>query len=149
MSVHSTCLQEPIRALRDDQDNSPTPGKGHADPSKEPDLDAGHGRTALVCKVCRSRITRRDLGMEVNGSHCHVFFNPHGDVFELGCFASAKNILPTGQRTSEFTWFPGFEWQVVACTGCVTQLGWRYTGPKGGFFGLILNQLAEERGISG
>lgn len=110
------------------------------------DDDVEHGRRKLVCKFCRSVITRPDLGMEIDGKHHHVFFNPHGYVFELGCFASAKNIVPTGPKTDEFTWFPGYAWQVVACAGCQAQLGWRYTGNHGGFYGLILKALVEEQG---
>jgi len=101
-------------------------------------------RRALVCRACRTAITRPDLAMEVNGGHRHVFFNPHGLVFELGCFASARNVLPRGPKTDEFTWFPGYAWQVVTCTGCASQLGWRYTSAGGGFFGLILAALIEE-----
>lgn len=125
---------------------------GDSDPGRtdEPDLlpenDTGHGGRKLVCKMCRSVITRRDLGMAVNGSHTHVFFNPYGMVFELGCFASAKNVVPAGTKSDEFTWFPGYSWQVVACTGCASQLGWRYTGSDGGFYGLILTALVEEEG---
>ena len=139
----ATCKQ-PAQALRDEQDSGQKPAKGHMDPAKRSEPDAGGRGPILICRACRSRITRRDLGMEVNGSHRHVFFNPHGDVFELGCFASAKNLVPTGPKTDEFTWFPGYVWQVVACTGCSTQLGWRYTGKGGGFFGLILTALAED-----
>jgi len=117
-----------------------------ASPVKSPETDTGHGGRKLVCKTCRSIITRPDLGMEVDGRHEHVFFNPDGYVFELGCFASAKNVVPTGPKTDAFTWFPGYAWQVVACTGCSTQLGWRYTGNHGGFFGLILKMLMEEEG---
>ena len=140
--MNAKCKVKPVRALKDDQ------GRESADGSVEvldrPEPMEGETGGVLVCRACRSRITRRDLGMEVDGSHRHVFFNSAGLVFELGCFASAKNVLPTGPRTDEFTWFPGFEWQAVACTGCVTQLGWRYTGPQGGFFGLILSALMEE-----
>lgn len=112
----------------------------------ETDDERDHGRSKLVCKTCRSVITRPDLGMEVDGRFRHVFFNPHGYVFELGCFASAKNVTPTGPKTDEFTWFPGFAWQVVACNHCQAQLGWRYTGDTGGFYGLILTALVEEEG---
>ena len=141
--MSATCKHR-LRALRDGQDAKKPAAKGRVGTGRQPDPDeSGHG-SVLVCRFCRSKITRRDLGMEVNGSHRHVFFNPHGQVFELGCFASAKNVLPTGPKTDAFTWFPGFVWQVVACTGCLAQLGWRYTGGSSGFFGLILTALAEE-----
>ncbi|WP_264981094.1 cereblon family protein [Pseudodesulfovibrio portus] len=140
----SAMCKHRLRALRNGQDTNKPATTGRVDTGKQPDLDEGGHGSVLVCRFCRSRITRRDLAMEINGSHRHVFFNPHGQVFELGCFASAKNVLPTGPRTDEFTWFPGFVWQAVACTGCLAQLGWRYTGEGGGFFGLILTALAEE-----
>lgn len=123
-----------------------SPGSGSVAPDMSSETDTGHGGRVLVCKLCRSVITRRELAMEVDGRHHHVFFNPHGYVFELGCFASAKNVVPAGPKTDEFTWFPGYAWQVVGCTGCATQLGWRYTGDSGGFYGLIVNTLIEEEG---
>lgn len=121
-------------------------GAGDTVVDKKPESDTGHGGRKLVCKVCRSVITRHDLAMEVDGKHRHVFFNPHGYVFELGCFASARNVAAAGPRTDEFTWFPGYAWQVVACADCATQLGWRYTGKDGGFYGLITSALIEEEG---
>jgi len=122
------------------------PEKGEDEPELFPEQTTGHGNRKLVCKLCRSVITRRELGMEVNGKHEHVFFNPYGMVFELGCFASAKNVVPVGPKSEEFTWFPDFAWQVVGCAGCATQLGWRYTGKGGGFYGLIMHALVEEEG---
>ncbi|MBG0791652.1 MAG: hypothetical protein H0S80_14265 [Desulfovibrionaceae bacterium] len=136
--------KRPTRALRDGHEPAKTPDSGRADPDGHPEPDAGGRGPVLVCRVCRSTITRRDLAMEVNNSHRHVFFNPHGEVFELGCFASAKNVIPTGPKTDAFTWFPGHAWQAVACSGCATHLGWRFTGQGSGFFGLILAALAED-----
>ncbi|MEF2231620.1 MAG: cereblon family protein [Pseudodesulfovibrio sp.] len=127
-------------------------GNGFDRPSGRPEGGArseaaeSGDRRELVCRECRMPITRPDLAMEINGSHRHVFFNPHGLVFELGCFASARNVLTHGARTDAFTWFPGYEWQVATCTGCSAQLGWRYTSPDGGFFGLIAAALAEDDG---
>lgn len=135
--------RNPERALRGEPDREPpTPDAPGQDARPEPvEMETGG---VLVCRACRSRITRRDLAMTVNGRHRHVFFNPSGLVFELGCFASAGNLTPTGPETGEFTWFPGHRWQVVLCTGCSTQLGWHFTGAEGGFFGLILKALMEE-----
>lgn len=147
--MNAKCKVRPVRGLRDEPDKDTPDGEAEATIEVLDRPEPGEGETGgvLVCRACRARITRRDLAMEVDGSHRHVFFNPAGLVFELGCFASAKNVLPTGPRTDEFTWFPGFEWQAVACASCVSQLGWRYTGPKGGFYGLILTALMEEPGI--
>ena len=131
--------------LRDIPDDGSRPLGGRSTPEENPETGTSEGGRVLLCKTCRSKITRRDLGMKIDGKHRHVFFNPHGYVFELGCFASAKNVIPTGPKTDEFTWFPGFTWQVIGCTGCSTQIGWRYTSDtQGGFFGLILVNLVEE-----
>lgn len=132
------------RALREDGRETGATVKGRAEPAVRPDPSKGGPGTALVCRLCRARITRRDLAMEVNGGHRHVFFNPYGRVFEIGCFASARNVQPAGPKSGEFTWFPGFDWQAVACTGCNAHLGWRYTGGESGFFGLVLAALIEE-----
>lgn len=135
----------PLPLTLREKTDGPGPHNNAPDPNTEPEASVGGSRRALVCKTCRTRITRHDLAMEINGKHHHVFFNPQGYVFELGCFASAKNIIPTGPRTDEFTWFPGYAWQVVACAGCNAQLGWRYTSSTtGGFFGLILTALIDE-----
>jgi hypothetical protein len=114
-------------------------------PAGDTESDTGHGRgrQVLVCRACRTTITRPELGVEINGSHSHVFFNPHGLVFELGCFATAVNLRTAGPRTDEFTWFAGYHWQAVLCAGCSTLLGWRYSGWGGGFFGLIRTALDE------
>lgn len=140
--------KKPVRALRGEPDRETPPPGGPESPDERPgeSAEAVEAETGgvLVCRACRSRITRRDFAMEVNGSHRHVFFNPYGLVFELGCFASAKNLLPAGPETDEFTWFPGHRWQAVQCAGCSSHLGWRYVGDEGGFFGLVLKALMEE-----
>jgi len=137
-------LDEPVRALLRDPDGGDPPSDGGSRPDGQPESTVGDSGRALICKACRTKITRRDLAMEIEGKHEHVFFNPHGYVFELGCFASAKNIVIAGPKTDEFTWFPGYSWEVIACAGCGIQLGWRYTSHSGGFFGLILPNLMEE-----
>ena len=132
------------RALKQGGGNGFDRKAGRTEGEPRPDPVEDEERRELLCRGCRSPITRRDLAMEISGSHRHVFFNPHGLVFELGCFASAKNVIPQGPRTDEFTWFPGYEWQVVTCSGCSGQLGWRYTSADGGFFGLIVAALTED-----
>ncbi|ADU61082.1 MAG: hypothetical protein KUA35_11130 [Pseudodesulfovibrio sp.] len=119
------------------------PNQATPDNAPDPGSNPGTARPVLVCRTCRTMVTRPELSVEVDGSHRHVFFNPHGLVFDLGCFASARNVLPTGPKTDEFTWFAGYAWQAVVCAGCAGLLGWRYTGQGHAFFGLILPALIE------
>ncbi|WP_081602931.1 cereblon family protein [Desulfocurvibacter africanus] len=99
----------------------------------------------LLCKTCLHRVTAENARTEVQGKHVHVFCNPYGLVFEIGCFGAAPGCAPLGLPSLEFTWFPGYEWQVGVCRGCRAHLGWRYIAVHGGeFYGLILANLVGE-----
>ena len=99
----------------------------------------------LACAACRTPITRKRYRIARAGQHTHVFFNPHGLIFEIGCFSSAGGCCQTGEPSSEFTWFPGYAWQITLCTACGLHLGWRFNSPDGdGFYGFILGCLLEQ-----
>jgi hypothetical protein len=87
-------------------------------------------------------ITAPSWRVAVDGSHRHVFANPHGHVFEIGCFAAAPGCAAVGSPTSDFSWFPGTLWQIAVCVACGLHLGWRYIQSDGvTFYGLILDRL--------
>lgn len=96
---------------------------------------------SLACKTCGIVITSQEHGIEVGGSHRHTFINPGGIVFRIGCFSMASGCYITGESTGEYTWFPGYVWCYVICSGCFSHLGWHYSTGDGGFFGLILDRL--------
>jgi hypothetical protein len=95
----------------------------------------------ILCKTCSNFITSDADSISVNGSHDHTFVNPMGLRFHIGCFSNAGGCRIMGVPTAEYTWFPGFTWCYVVCSGCLTHLGWRYQSGGGAFFGLILDQL--------
>lgn len=97
----------------------------------------------ILCKVCHYPITSLDQKIQVNGTHHHIFGNPTGFVFEMGCFASANGCVNYGAPTLEYTWFNGFAWRYALCSYCHLHLGWFYQSPSDHFYGLILNQLLE------
>jgi hypothetical protein len=107
--------------------------------------EAGDGfdtqKKHILCKNCGNLITSDADSIVVNGSHDHTFVNPMGLQFHIGCFSNAGGCRITGVPTAEYTWFPGFAWSYVVCSGCHTHLGWHYQSGGGGFFGLILDQL--------
>jgi hypothetical protein len=131
----------PFHALRE-------PGEAGEDgsPLVDEDLETGEGGQRIVCRSCRSWITSSSARMRVGGRHRHVFCNPHGFVFEIGCFAFAPGCRSMGVASEEFSWFPGFSWRIVVCAACRSHLGWCYLSGRseGGFFGLILDHLVEE-----
>ncbi|WP_147819609.1 cereblon family protein [Salidesulfovibrio onnuriiensis] len=114
-------------------------------PRPEEGLDDGQGgRRVFICRSCGNRITSAAAAMAVNGKHKHTFFNPHGYVFELGCFSSAPGTIRVGPASPEFTWFSGHTWQTLVCGRCNIHIGWHYQADSGsGFYGLILPQVAE------
>lgn len=102
---------------------------------------------ALVCAACGHPITTAAARTERFGAHVHVFSNPDGLRFEIGCFLDAPGVQLVGDETIAFTWFPSFAWTVALCADCGVQLGWRYRSSFGAeFHGLILERLREVSG---
>lgn len=96
----------------------------------------------ILCRQCRSRISRPSESTQVNGAHQHTFANPSGIVFEIACFLNAMGCLPSGPPSTDFTWFSGHSWQVVVCSHCLTHLGWRFVSSMGNhFYGLITDRI--------
>ncbi|MBU0908237.1 MAG: hypothetical protein KKA54_09485 [Proteobacteria bacterium] len=94
------------------------------------------------CRFCRAKITTAAQMIAVNGSHRHVFTNPHGKVYEIGCFSQAPGCLTHGPPTTECTWFTGCTWRFSLCGSCFSHLGWQYHSYLTGyFFGLVLANL--------
>lgn len=116
---------------------------GAPQPAADPDARVA-ASPDLLCAQCLNPITAEAWRMAVAGSHRHVFANPGGHVFEIGCFSSAPGCAALGPPTQDFSWFSGTLWQVAVCAACGQHLGWRYEQAQGGlFFGLILDRLRQ------
>ncbi len=109
-------------------------------PDRVEELSAGK---TLRCRKCGHIVTTAAERVEKEGRHLHVFGNPGGFIFEIGCFSHAPGCLRHGASTMEFTWFPGYAWRFALCKGCLIHLGWVYLADADGFFGLIVDRLAE------
>ena len=98
----------------------------------------------ILCRQCRQAITRPAERITVQGAHQHTFANPHGIVFEIGCFKYARGCGYAGPASTEFTWFSGYAWRVSFCTLCLTHLGWVFIADSGdSFHGFILDRLIQ------
>lgn len=108
----------------------------------------GSGGVAYYCARCGIFMTRASLGIRLAGKHEHVLANPAGMMFRVVCFKDAPGAVAVGNATSQFTWFPGYDWRLALCTGCDTHVGWMYegTGSPAVFFGLIRPMLVERPG---
>jgi len=107
-----------------------------------------HEERRLLCRQCLFAITNASDRIIVNGSHSHTFANPHGIVFEIGCYGNATGCGTVGAPSNEFTWFGGYYWQVGICGSCLMHVGWRFSGAEQQqFFGLINDRLVESTSV--
>ena len=114
-------------------------------PEKRDEAADDVGRV-LVCAECLHAVTSTTARIEMSGRHAHTFANPHGFVFHIGCFAVAPGCATGSDPSNEFSWFPGYAWQVAVCRGCGTHLGWLFRSGDSRFHGLIVDRLAETEG---
>lgn len=128
-------------AFKHPLDRSDRPGSGSRvvarSRAREPEVEK-----YILCSSCHTVLTHPDEGITVQGAHEHTFANPHGVVFQIGCFQTATGCSYMGSPTQEFTWFKGFRWRVALCGNCLINVGWLFTSPAGvRFHGLILERL--------
>ena len=98
----------------------------------------------IICRQCRQAITRPQERISIQGSHRHTFANPHGIVFEIGCFKDTSGCGYAGAATDEFSWFAGYSWRICFCSMCLTHLGWLFSASSGDIFhALILDRIIQ------
>lgn len=118
---------------------------GRPDAAADGEPAPGDGGRRIVCRACGQTVTTAAARTARDGSHRHVFANPHGFVFDLALFSAAPGCRCEGPPSTEFPWFPGCSWQVAVCRRCDLHLGWRFAPLAGGaaFHGLIADRIAE------
>lgn len=131
----------PIQALQKLTDDQLEDLREQMSQEEEKDEDEG---SPIRCKFCGHKVTIREAAIHMKGQHQHTFSNPHGHIFDIGCFSSADGCVNQGVPTLEFTWFQGFSWRFALCAACHSHLGWFYqSGGEASFYGLILAHLVE------
>lgn len=112
------------------------------EPSASEDAEIkSHNERHVLCSNCLNPVASPDDQIIVNQSFRHTFANPHGYVYEVGCFSRAGGCRPGSTPSGEFSWFPGYVWQVGVCKGCSIHLGWKFSSATDSFFGLIIDHL--------
>ena len=96
----------------------------------------------ILCRQCLQPVTNVRERIRRQGAHIHTFTNPHGFVFEIGCFKNADGCGYAGIATDDFTWFSGYRWRMAVCRTCLVHLGWLFfSSGSDRFNGLILERL--------
>ncbi|MCP3899517.1 MAG: hypothetical protein GY707_07385 [Desulfobacteraceae bacterium] len=103
--------------------------------------DINDNEKNIFCYNCSSIITNQSFQISKNDSHKHTFPNPHGIVFEIGCFKEAFGCSVSPESSNEFSWFSGYNWSIATCHNCNNHLGWLFTSSSNSFFGLILEKI--------
>ncbi len=110
--------------------------------SLERDKAPAREDSPICCGRCGHAVSDESQRISIREHHEHRFLNPHGFVFDVGCFRDAPGITLSGEASSDFSWFPPLAWRVAECGSCTAQLGWGFESPAQLlFFGLILNRL--------
>ena len=110
--------------------------------AEEVEEKQGDEEAHILCRNCHFIITLPTERTVIDGLHKHTFANPHGIVFEIGCFLNASGCVYTGSITNEFSWFKGYYWQIAICRSCLQHLGWVFrSNDLQSFHGLILDRL--------
>ena len=104
------------------------------------ELERQEDEQNLYCFICGQIITQNRQRIRLAGAHKHVFTNPGGYRFEIGCFRQADGCEQTGEFTDFYSWFDGYRWRYARCGNCRVHLGWAYRGADS-FFGLVLDRL--------
>ncbi len=116
-----------------------------ADETAAAERDTPEKADALLCAACRYPIASLRERISVNERHEHVFANPHGYIYQIGCFAAAPGCALIGEESAFFSWFPGYAWQIALCGRCAAMLGWSFRSSESRFYGLILDKLVALR----
>ena len=81
----------------------------------------------VYCAQCRQQITDTSSIFSLDGQSTHnAFANPAGHLRVVITFESLRNYTEDPYITRNFTWFPGYSWQVIYCQSCKSHLGWKY-----------------------
>jgi hypothetical protein len=95
----------------------------------------------LVCYACGAEVTDEEAAIEVCGLHRHTTTNPAGHGFVIRCFVAARGVTVVTNPSSEWSWFPGWRWQIEHCETCDAHLGWKFVRADGSFHAFVDERL--------
>jgi len=81
----------------------------------------------LCCRHCDKVVGRQSeiFSMSKDGPQ-GTYVNPGGAVHETLTLYKVQNTRTEGQPQTQFSWFPGYAWEMLICK-CNSHLGWRFT----------------------
>uniref|UniRef100_A0A336K518 CSON000081 protein n=1 Tax=Culicoides sonorensis TaxID=179676 RepID=A0A336K518_CULSO len=105
----------------------------------------------FCCKRCNNRVANYNDLFAMSKQGQTLFCNPSGYVHETVTFTKIveNSSYVVDRPSTEFTWFPGYAWQILLCNGCHVHLGWKFLATKKNlkprkFYGLSGKSLTVE-----
>ena len=101
------------------------------------------------CKRCKTQVSSyADIFAMAKGNVNANYCNPAGYIHEtLTVHKTIEGSLRLVDRPStDFSWFPGYGWQIAVCSKCSSHIGWKFVAvtknlkPKS-FYGLSCKSL--------
>lgn len=82
----------------------------------------------LTCKECNHKMADRSdvFSMSQSGPQ-GAYVNPHGYVHEMITVRKATGVYLNGRPSTLYSWFPGYAWTILQCSGCHCHVGWKFT----------------------
>lgn len=84
----------------------------------------------IRCK-CHKKLSRftsyQRLNLFGGNTSKSVFVNRFGNSFRVLTIRSLIDYVAISEPSSEDTWFPGYQWQIIVCPQCGNHIGWKFT----------------------
>jgi cereblon len=107
------------------------PKRAGARRQKQPKADTAHEEKSsapILCKQCRALISHMEALFPMDAERIsHVYANPAGFLHEVLTATAAQGLAVAGPPTTEFSWFPGYAWEIAFCANCGSHIGWSFT----------------------
>jgi len=103
------------------------PRSAATDPDTRTETATKRQREPIRCRRCSQELSTTEALFAMQGERVErVFSNPHGFLHEVLTLSHAQALRVVGPPTTEFTWFPGYAWEMAFCDNCQSHVGWHF-----------------------
>jgi cereblon len=111
----------------DARSRSSAPAKGRAKRRLPADEESAGRSKRILCRWCGEALSDVSAIFATSASGtAQTFLNPYGFLHEVVTVRWARSLTLSGPPTTEFTWYPGYAWEVASCGRCRAHVGWAF-----------------------
>ena len=87
-----------------------------------------HAPEPILCRACDAQVSDRALLFAMDSDRIErVFSNPGGYLHDIVTVRDAWSLTSASPPSTEFSWYPGYAWEIVLCASCAAHLGWAFS----------------------